>query len=102
VKSYANFLGLVLRLRPEGDFQILHVLNNLYRPGLRKRVIERMNREEIPIAGVEIRNCGWLAQVDEHGGSIFDYRPKSKGAEDLHLLERHVERIFQLWEAAVA
>ncbi len=102
VKSYANFLGLVLRIRPEGHFQVLHVLNNFYRPGFRKRVIERMNTESIPIAEVEVRNCGWLAQVDEHGGSIFDYRPKSKGAEDIQALCTYVERILGGREAAVA
>lgn len=102
VKSYANFLGLVLRLRPRCDFQMAHVLNNLYRPGLRKRVIERMRAESIPIAGVEVRNCGWLAQVDDHGGSIFEYRPRSKGAEDIRALAGYIESRFDQVEAAVA
>src|SRR5688572_24794270 len=37
-------------------------------------------------ARTEVRTCGWLAQVDEHGGSIFRYRPLSKGAVDMGLL----------------
>ena len=94
VKSYANFYSLLLQIRPEEDFQILHVLNNLPRAGLRKRVIERMREEEIPVASAEIRNCGWLAQVDEHGGSILKYRPKSKGAQDIRALQDEVIKLF--------
>lgn len=92
VKSYANFYALVLGLRPEKAFDILHVLNNLPRPGLRKRVIQRLKEERIPIADTEIRNCGWLAQVDDHGGSIFEYRPRSKGAADILRLREEVQR----------
>ena len=52
--------------------------------GLRRRVIRNMQEEGIPIATAEVRSCGWMAQVDEHGGSIFHYRPRSKGAKDMN------------------
>lgn len=94
VKSYANFYSLLLRIRPSQDFHMLHVLNNQHRVGLRKRVIERMHEEHIPIARTEIRNCGWLAQVDEHGGSILKYRPNSKGAQDIRDLRDEVLSLF--------
>lgn len=94
VKSYANFYSLLLQIRPAADFHLLHVLNNLHRTGLRKRVIERMHEEHIPLAQSEIRNCGWLAQVDEHGGSILEYRPRSKGAEDMKSLRDEVLGLF--------
>jgi chromosome partitioning protein len=87
VRSYANFFKLLMRLRPGEAHRILHVLTNLSRlPGLRNRVIETMDGYGVARAKTEIRNCGWLAQVDEHGGSIFAYRPFSKGATDMGLL----------------
>jgi cellulose biosynthesis protein BcsQ len=87
VRSYANFYQLLLRLRPEEGSRILHVVSNLTRqPGLRRRVIEVMERHGIARAASEIRTCGWLAQVDEHGGSIFHWRPHSKGAFDMGML----------------
>ncbi len=94
VKSYANFYSLLTEIRPANDFHLLHVLNNLHRAGLRKRVMERMHEEHIPIAQSEIRNCGWLAQVDEHGGSILKYRPRSKGAQDILVLRDEVLDLF--------
>ncbi len=85
VRSYANFYKLLLRLRGEGRNEIMHVLCNMTRQaGLRRRVIRNMQEENIGIAPVEVRTCGWLAQVDEHGGSIFHYRPRSKGAKDMN------------------
>ena len=91
VKSYANFYKLLLALRPNEDHQVFHVLSNLTRQaGLRNRVIALMDEERIPRARTEVRSCGWLAQVDEHGGSIFDYRPHSKGAEDMASLTEEV------------
>ena len=85
VRSYANFYKLLLRLRGDGSNEILHVLSNMTRQaGLRRRVIRSMQEEGITIAPVEIRTCGWLAQVDEHGGSIFHYRPRSNGARDMN------------------
>ena len=90
VKSYANFYKLLAEIRPEEDFHLLHVLNNLKPSGLRNRVIERLQEEGVPLAATEIRNCGWLARVDEHGGSIFDYRPHAKGAQDLAALKNEV------------
>lgn len=95
VKSYANFYKLLVELRPEDDFHLLHVLNNLKQLGLRKRVIQRLKEERIPIARTEIRNCGWLARVDEHGGSIFDFRPHAKGAQDMRALKREVLAAFK-------
>lgn len=91
VKSYANFYKLLLSLRPNEDHQVFHVLSNLTRQnGLRNRVIALMDEEQIPRAHTEVRSCGWLAQVDEHGGSIFEYRPHAKGAEDMASLTEEV------------
>lgn len=96
VRSYANFYKLVLHLRGE-EPPILHVLSNLSRlEGHRKRVIEIMDRDGIKRAHAEVRSCGWLAQVDEHGGSIFDYRPHAKGAQDIELLISEVLLTFGL------
>ena len=69
---------------------MLHVLNNLEVGGLRNAVLRYMNREGMRVAKTEVRYCAWLAQVDTHGGSIFDYRPYSKGAEDIPKLRREV------------
>ena len=63
--------------------------------GVRRNVLQLMEQEGIPVAATEIRNCGWLAQVDQHGGSIFDYRPHSKGAEDIPKLQREVLRCLR-------
>ena len=90
VKSYANVYALVRRIRGE-EPPALHVLSNLSRlQGHRKRVIELMQHEGIAGAETEIRTCGWLAQVDEHGGSIFQYRPHANGAKDILVLKEHV------------
>ena len=91
VRSYANFFKLLMRLRPGEEHRILHILSNLSRqPGLRRRVIETMDGYGVKRARTEVRHCGWLAQVDEHGGSIFAYRPFSKGAADMGLLVEEV------------
>ena len=90
VKSYANVYALVQRIRGEEPLA-LHVLSNLSRlQGHRKRVIELMEHDGIARAPTEIRTCGWLAQVDEHGGSIFHYRPHANGAKDILGLKEHV------------
>ena len=87
VKSYANVHQLIARLRPDRDFRTLHVLNNVSRlEGLHRRIVQRMEDDGIKRARTEVRSCGWLAQVDEHGGSIFTYRPKSNGAADITAL----------------
>jgi cellulose biosynthesis protein BcsQ len=87
VRSYANFFQLLMRLRPGEEHRVLHVLSNLSRQrGLRQRVIEATELHGIPLARTEIHTCGWLAQVDENGGSIFRYRPHSRGAEDMATL----------------
>jgi hypothetical protein len=72
---------------------VLHVLSNLSRqPGLRKRVIETMDAHGIQPARTEVRTCGWLAQVDGNGGSIFHWRPYSNGAADMaNLLDEVLE-----------
>jgi chromosome partitioning protein len=91
VRSYANFFQLLLRLRPEEEHRVLHVLSNLSRQrGLRQRVIEATQMHGIALARTEIHTCGWLAQVDENGGNIFEYRPYSRGAEDMALLVQEV------------
>jgi cellulose biosynthesis protein BcsQ len=91
VRSYANFYKLLTEIRPDEDFQTLHVLNNLSRqPGLRKRTVARLEADGIPIAQTEIRSCGYLARVDEYGGSIFDHRPTANGARDIAKLKDEV------------
>jgi hypothetical protein len=56
------------------------------------RVAQLMAADGIEPAETEIRPCGWLAQADEHGGSIFDYRARSKGAQDFAKLRDEVLR----------
>jgi chromosome partitioning protein len=91
VKSYANFFKLLLALRPNEEHRIFHVLSNLSRQrGLRNRVIALMNEERIERADTEVRSCGWLARIDEYGGSIYEYRPRAKGAEDMARLTDEV------------
>lgn len=90
VASYANFFALVQKLRNEGTYRMLHVLNNITLQGVRNSILRFMKTEGIPIAKTEVRNCGWLAQVDRHGGSIFEYRPHSKGAADIPKLQAEV------------
>jgi chromosome partitioning protein len=103
VRSYANFYKLLMRLRPGEEHRLLHVLSNLSRqPGLRQRVIETIQGYGVPLARTEVRSCGWLAQVDEHGGSIFAYRPLSNGAADLSHLTDEILELLGLPEAAHA
>ena len=95
VRSYASIYKLLVKLRSNADFQMLHVLSNLTRlPGLRKRVLALLADDNIPSARSEIRSCGWMAQVDENGGSIFHYRPLSKGAQDMAALVEEVRELF--------
>ncbi len=95
VKSYASIYKLLVKLRSSGDFRMLHVLSNLTRlPGLRKRVLTLLQDDGIAAARSEIRSCGWMAQVDENGGSIFHYRPLSKGAQDMAALVEEVRDLF--------
>ena len=90
VKSYANVYALVQRVRGEEPLA-LHVLSNLSRlAGHRRRVIELVEHDGIARAQTEIRTCGWLAQVDEHGGCIFHYRPNANGAKDILALKDEV------------
>ena len=97
VRSYASFFKLLLRLRESADYRILHVLSNLTRlPGLRARVLSLMEQDQIVPAQTEIRSCGWLAQVDEFGGSIFEFRPFAKGALDMAQLVEEVRGLFSL------
>jgi chromosome partitioning protein len=91
VKSFANFYKLLMRLRPDEQHHVLHLLSNLTRQvGLRRRVLRLLEAEGIAHARTEVRSCGWLAQVDEHGGSIFTYRPHCKGAQDIARLTDEV------------
>ena len=95
MKSYASIYQLLLNLRPGADFQLIHVLINLTRlPGLRRRVLSLMKEDHILPASSEIRSCGWLAQVDEYGGSIFHFRPHSNGAQDMKGLVNEVTTLF--------
>ena len=95
VRSYASFYKLLVGLRPEADFRILHVLSNLTRlPGLRRRVVQLLKADGLTPALTEVRSCGWLAQVDEYGGSIFHFRPASKGAADLAALVDEVRAVL--------
>jgi chromosome partitioning protein len=95
VRSYASIYKLLVKLRSNADFHMLHVLSNLTRlPGLRKRVLTLLADDNIPSARSEIRSCGWLAQVDENGGSIFHYRPLSKGSQDMAALVEEVRELF--------
>lgn len=95
VRSYASIYKLLVKLRSGNDFKMLHVLSNLTRlPGLRKRVLTLLRDDGIASARSEIRSCGWMAQVDENGGSIFHYRPLSKGAQDMAALVEEVRELF--------
>ena len=95
VKSYANVYALIQRLRPDFDYRTLHVLNNVSRlAGLYKRINLIMDRDGIERARSEIRSCGWLSQVDEHGGSIFDWRPSSNGAQDITSLVNEIREVL--------
>jgi chromosome partitioning protein len=107
VRSYANFFQLLVKVRRDqdglgqdgldADVRILHVLSNLSKqPGLRKRVVATIELHGIPLAKTEVRTCGWLAQVDEHGANIFSYRPHSKGAEDMAQLTYEVLDALQV------
>ena len=96
VKSYASVYQLLLKLRPNADYQLLHVLSNLTRhPGLRNRVLEAFKTDGLKPADTEIRSCGWMAQVDEEGGSILHWRPKSNGAEDMRKLGEEVIALLE-------
>jgi len=87
VKSFASVYKLLMQHRPANDYTVLHVLTNLTRLiGLRRRVIELLQADGLSPALTEIRSCGYLAQVDEYGGSIFHWRPHSRGAQDMAML----------------
>lgn len=93
IRSYGNFYKLLLKLRPDGEGsgpRMLHVLNNVRYVELRRYMAELFAREGLSTARTEIRTCPSLAQVDEHGGSIFAYRPHSRGAEDMGDLVQEV------------
>ena len=95
VKSYASVYKLLMRLRSSGGFHLLHVMSNLTRlPGYRRRVIAMMAEDGLTMARSEVRTCGWLAQVDENGGSIFHYRPLSNGAQDMAALTDEVRELL--------
>lgn len=95
VRSYANVYKLLMQHRPGEEHRVLHVVSNLSKlPGLRNRVVKLLDEYGVPRAKSEIRTCGWLAQVDEHGGSIWHWRPTSKGAQDMgQLIDEALERL---------
>ncbi|GIW76726.1 MAG: hypothetical protein KatS3mg104_1789 [Phycisphaerae bacterium] len=100
VRAYAGVYKLLLHHRPEEEHHMLHVVSNLSKlPGLRRRVVALMKAYGITPARTEIRTCGWTAQVDEAGGSIFHWRPNSKGAHDLSALIDEVLELFGMREA---
>jgi chromosome partitioning protein len=91
IRSYANFFQLVLDIRPDQSYKILHILNDVSKQdGLRRYIIDLMQSEGLALAKTEIRSCGWLARTPENMGSIFDYRPHAKGAEDMAMLVNEV------------
>jgi chromosome partitioning protein len=100
IRSYANFYKLLLKLRPDGEGapRLLHVLNNVRYVELRRYMAELFAREGLALARTEIRTCPHLAQVDEHGGSIFTHRPHSRGAEDMTELTQEVLEVLSLAE----
>lgn len=104
VRAYANFYKLLLEIRGvESEPLVWPVLSNLSRqPGLRQHVIEAMLAEGIGQPQSEIRSCGYLARVDERQGSIFDYRPHSKGAVDMGILGDQILTLFGFLTAAEA
>jgi cellulose biosynthesis protein BcsQ len=104
VRSYANFYQLLSRIRPGEEHRVLHVISNLTRqPGLRRKVLATLELHHIERARSEIRTCGWLAQVDENGGSIFKYRPYSNGARDMgNLVTEVLELLGRKHRAAEA
>ena len=69
-------------------------LSALLFPGYRRRVIAMMTEDNLALARSEIRTCGWLAQVDENGGSIFHYRPLCNGAQDMAALTDEVRELL--------
>lgn len=87
VKSVANLYKLVFRHHPSAAVRSLHVPCNLTRqPGLRRRVLDALIREQLPVAAAEVSSCGWLARADDFGGSVFSHRPTSRGARDIETL----------------
>lgn len=90
INTYAGAYQLITELRRQGDYELLHVVNDMPSPGLRKLVRRRLKENKIPVARTEIRHCGWTARASEHGGSIFGYRPKSKGAQDHLALKNEI------------
>lgn len=102
IRSYANFYKLLLRLRPEegGATRLMHVLNNVRYAALRRWMWTLMADEGLTLARTEIRTCPSLAQADEHGGSVFAYRPLSKGAQDMAALVQEVLENLGMAESA--
>ncbi|HEY7119036.1 MAG TPA: ParA family protein [Tepidisphaeraceae bacterium] len=109
IRSYANFYKLLLKLRPDdngeeggGGPRMLHVLNNVRYVQLKRYMAALMEREGLALARTEIRTCPFLAQVDEHGGSIFAYRPASRGAEDMNELVQEVMETLGMAQPVLA
>jgi hypothetical protein len=63
-------------------------------------VLALLADDKLEPAKSEIRSCGWLAQVDEYGGSIFHFRPHSNGAEDMKALVEEAIALFDNGQTA--
>ena len=57
-------------------------------------MLQLLRADGLTPALTEVRSCGWLAQVDEYGGSIFHFRPASKGAADVAALVDEVRSLL--------
>ena len=94
VRSYGNIYRLLIGMRSPEDFLVLPVLNNLRSIGIRNKV-SALLKEDGMDKNFEMRYCAWLAQVDEAGGLILDWRPKSKGAQDVVKLKKKVLKMME-------
>jgi chromosome partitioning protein len=100
VTCYADFYQRLMEIRSDKDYFIFHILNNLSRQqGVRRLVLEMLSEDGIPLVSTEIRSCGYMAKVDRFGGSIFHYRPNSKGAADIASLKGEVVKTLKRKQA---
>lgn len=87
VRSFPNVYKQIHEVRDDEDYRVLHVLTNLSRmPGKRRVVLDMLEEFDITPSRTELRHCAYLGQSDTHGGSIFEYMPKSNGAADMDAL----------------
>ncbi len=87
VARYPNLFSAIELIRPERDYHQLNVLTGLSnQAGKRKHVLLMLQTMGLEPAKTEVRYCGYLGSVSVEGGSIFEHRARSKGAEDVDLL----------------